>query len=137
MKRVLPLLLGVLLIAAPGFAQAKKSEGKKSEAKSAKAPKAESVTGKVTAVTADSLAVKGKAADWTFTVDKATTVVAKGGSHKMAELNADKKPTVITEFVSVGDDVTVKYHDMGATKHAATVTVKAPSAAPAKKGKKK
>ena len=127
MKRVLPLFLGVLLLAAPGFAQAKKSEEKP-----ASAPKAQTAAGKVTAVTADSLGVKGKDADWTFTVDKSTTVIAKGGTHKMAALTADKKPVVITEFVSVGDDVTVKYHDLGATKHAATITVHSASA-PAKK----
>ena len=135
MKRVLPLLMGVLLLAGPAFAQAKKSDGKKAD-KSTTAPKSESVSGKVTAVTADSLTVKGSA-EWTFAVDKATTVIAKGGSHKMAALNADKKPTTITEFVKVGDDVTVKYHDMGATKHAATVTVKGAAPAPPAKKKKK
>ena len=129
MKRVLPLLMGVLLLAAPGFAQAKKSEGK-----AASASKSGTAAGKVTAVTGDSLTVKGKDAEWTFGVDKATTVVAKGGSHKMAALSADKKPSVITEFVKVGDDVSVKFHDMGATKHAGTVTVK--SAAPSSSKKK-
>jgi hypothetical protein len=106
------LFVAVLLAAAPGFAQDKASS------------KTLSATGKVSAVTADSVTVKGKDAEWTFSVDKGTTVVAKGGSHKMAAMKADKKPTLITEFVSVGDDVSVKYHDMGATKHAATVTVR-------------
>src|SRR5258708_38426846 len=114
MKRVLPLFLGILLLAAPGFAASTMS-----------------AMGKVTAVSADSVTVKGKDAEGMFAVDKSTTVVAKGASHKMSALKADKKPTLITEFVNVGDDVTVKYHDMGATKHAATVTVK--SASPAKK----
>lgn len=132
MRRVLPLVMGVLLLAAPAFAQAAKGAAKP-EAKPA-APKSATASGKVTAVTADSLSVKGKDAEWTFTVDKGTTVVASGGSHKMAALNADKKPTVITEFVKVGNDVAVKYHDLGATKHAATVTVHgAPPAPPAKK----
>src|SRR5258708_26411158 len=117
MKRVLPLFLGILLLAAPAFAA-----------------KTMSAMGKVTAVSADSVTVKGKDAEWTFAVDKSTTVVAKGASHKMSALTADKKPTVITEFVKVGDDVSVKYHDMGATKHAATVTVK--SAPPAEEKKK-
>jgi hypothetical protein len=121
MKRVLPMILGVLLLATPGFAQDK-----------ADASKTLTATGKVTAVAADSVTVKGKDAEWKFDVDKATTVVAKGASHKVASLGADKKPTVFTEFVAVGDEVTVKYHDMGATKHAATVTVKT-AAAPAKK----
>ena len=123
MKRLMMLFVAVVLAAAPAFAQAKA------------ASKTMSATGKVSAVTADSVTVKGKDGEWTFGVDKGTTVVAKGGSHKMAAMKADKKPTVITEFVSVGDDVSVKYHDMGATKHAATVTVKAASAPPAKKKK--
>ena len=120
MKRVLSMFLGVVLLAAPAFAQAK--------ADKPAASKTLSAAGKVSGVTADSVTVKGKDAEWTFGVDKATTVVAAGGSHKMAAMKADKKPTVITEFVKVGDDVSVKYHDMGATKHAATITVKsAPS----------
>jgi hypothetical protein len=116
MKRVLPLFLGVLLLTAPAFAQAK--AGDKAAGKTI------SATGTVTAVTADSVTVKGKDGEWTFAVDKATTVVAKGGSRKMTSLKADKKPAVVTEFVSVGDDVSVKYHDMGSSKHAATVTVR-------------
>ena len=112
MKRLMMLFVAVLLAAAPAFAQDKASS------------KTMSATGKVSAVTADSVTVKGKDAEWTFGVDKGTTVVAKGGSHKMAAMKADKKPTLITDFVAVGDDVSVKYHDMGATKHAATVTVR-------------
>ena len=46
-------------------------------------------------------------------------------------MKADRQPTVITEFVVVGDDVSVKYHDMGATKHAANVRVR--TVVPAKK----
>ena len=135
MKRVLSLSLGVLLLAAPGFAQAAKGAKAEKAAKPA-ASKTLSAMGKVTAVTADSVTVKGKDAEWTFAVDKATTVTAKGGSHKMAAMKADKKPTMITDFVSVGDDVSVKYHDMGATKHAASVSVRNPMAAPMKMKKK-
>ena len=115
MKRLLSLFVGVLLVAAPVFAQGGK----------AAAGKTLSAMGKVTAVSADSVTVKGKTAEWTFSVDKSTVVTAKGGTHKMEAMKADKKPTVITEFVSVGDDVSVKYHDMGATKHAASVRVTA------------
>jgi hypothetical protein len=43
----------------------------------------------------------------------------------------DKKPTQVTDFVHVGDTVSVRYHDMGDKKHAATVTVRG-AAAPAK-----
>jgi len=125
MKRLILLSLGVLLAAAPAFAQAKAADKP--------AGKAISATGKVSAITADSVTVKGKDGEWTFAVDKGTVVTAKGGSRKMAAMKADKKPTVITEFVSVGDDVSVKYHDMGATKHAVNVTVRVASAAGAKK----
>ena len=125
MKRLLSLSLGVLLLAAPVFAQTKAA------AKPA-ASKTMTAAGKVSAVAADSVTVKGKDAEWTFAVDKGTTVVAKGASHKIAAMSADHKPAVITEFVKTGDDVSVKYHDLGATKHAATITVHS-VAAPAKK----
>lgn len=127
MKRVIILLLGVLLLAGPAFAQAKAGD------KAAAATKTMSASGKVSAVAADSVTVKGKDAEWTFGVDKATTVVAKGASHKMAAMSADKKPATVTEFVHVGDDVAVKYHDLGATKHAATITVRNAPAPPVKK----
>ena len=132
MKRVLSVFLGVLLLAAPSFAQAAKA-AKMDKMDKPAASKTLSTAGKVSAVTADSVTVKGKDGEWTFAVDKATSVTAKGGSHKMAAMKADKKPTVITEFVSVGDDVSVKYHDMGATKHAASISVHSGASAPAKK----
>jgi hypothetical protein len=117
MKRLLVLALGVLLVSAPAFAQAK-------------AGKTLNASGSVTAVTADSLTVKGKTAEWTFAVDKDTHVSVAGASKKTAALKDSKAAQVITEFVKVGDSVTVKYHD-GATKHAADVLVR--SSVPAKK----
>jgi len=126
MKRLLVFSLGALLFAGPAFAQAKAGD-------KAAATKTLTASGKVSAVAADSVSVKGKDAEWTFAVDKATTVVAKGASHKMAAMSADRKPAVVTEFVHVGDDVTVKYHDLGATKHAGTITVRNAPPPPAKK----
>ena len=117
MKRVLPLFLGILMITAPAFAQAM-AGGKAAPSKTMTA------AGKVSAVTAASVTDKGKDGEWTFGVDKATTVVAKGASHKMAAMKADKKPSMVTDYVGVGDDVSVRYHDMGSSKHAATVTVR-------------
>ena len=89
-----------------------------------------SASGTVSAVSASSLTVKGKADEWTFTIDNDTKVTGKGASTKTAALKDEKKPPVITEFVKVGDSVTVKYHDMGATKHAADVRVTASKPAP-------
>ena len=81
--------------------------------------------GTVSAVTVDSLTVKGKTDTWTFAIDKDTTVTAKGATHKTLELKAEGKANKLTEFVKVGDTVTVGYHDQGAKKHAATIRVTA------------
>jgi hypothetical protein len=127
MKKVLMLAVALMVAAAPAFAQDKK-------APKAAAAKTMSATGSVSAVAADSLTVKGKDAEWTFAVDGKTVVTAKGATHKTAAAKANDKPTPITDFVHVGDTVAVKYHDMGATKHAASVSVTASKpAAPAKK----
>jgi hypothetical protein len=131
MKKVLMLAVAMMVAAAPAFAQDKKPADKP-------APPAKTLTasGAVTAVAADSLSVKGKTGEWTFAVDDKTQVTAAGASHKTAAAKADAKPTPITDFVHVGDQVSVKYHD-GATKHAASVHVTSSKpAAPAAKPKK-
>jgi hypothetical protein len=129
MKRLMVLFVGALLAAAPAFAQAK-TAGK---AAKADAGKTMSAMGSVSAVSNDSLTVKAKTGDMTFAVDSATHVSAPGASHKSAAAKDAKKPTVITDFVKVGDEVSVKYHDMGATKHAASVTVRSATPAASKK----
>ena len=81
-------------------------------------------TGTVKAVAADSLTVTDKdGKDWMFTVDKATKVVAKGGSHMAADKKANNEAVTIADAVKVGEKVSVKYHDMGDKKHAAMVRV--------------
>ena len=95
-------------------------------AEQAKSEKTLNAQGTVTAVAPDSLSVKGKGGDWVFTIDKATVVTAKGATHKSLELKAEGKSTKLTDFVKVGDQVTVNYHD-GATKHAANIRVTAPA----------
>ena len=109
MKRALLLILGALLVSGPAFAQDK--------------AKTVTASGSVSAVTATSLTVKGKTAEWTFVVDKDTHVAVAGATKKTAALKDAKTPPAITEYVKVGDTVTVKYHD-GATKHAADVLVR-------------
>lgn len=124
MKRLMLLVLGGLLVSGSAFAQATGAKAPE------KAGKTMTASGQVTAVTADSLSVKGKTAEWTFAVDKDTHVSASGASHKSAALKDNKAPATLSEFVKVGDQVTVKYHD-GATKHASDVMVRA-AAAPKK-----
>ncbi|HYT69164.1 MAG TPA: hypothetical protein VEL51_22265 [Vicinamibacterales bacterium] len=114
MKRLVLLVLGVLLVSGPAFAQEK-----------AKADKTITASGSVSAVSPSSLTVKGKTGEWTFAVDKSTHVSVAGATKKTAAAKESKEPLEITQYVKVGDSVTVKYHDMGATKHAADVLVRA------------
>jgi hypothetical protein len=116
MKHLSVLAVGILLLAAPALAQEK-------PAKPA-ADKTLTAAGVVSAVSADSLTIKAKTTEWTFTVDKATQVKAVGASRKTAALKDEKKPAQITEYVKVGDSVTVNYHETGTTKHAASVVVR-------------
>ena len=82
-------------------------------------------TGTVKTVANDSITVTDSASkDWTFAVDKETTVFAKGASHKMDKLKADGKPTVITEFVAVDKMVVVKYVEKDGKMMAKDVLVK-------------
>jgi hypothetical protein len=109
-------VLGALLLSVPAFAQ-EKSQKSASE-------KTMSATGVVSAVAADSLTIKSKGAEVKFAVDKDTHVQATGASRKTAALKSDQKAMQLTEYVKVGDSVTVKYHDTGATKHASDVVVR-------------
>lgn len=82
------------------------------------------MAGTVSAVTRDTLTVKGTGTEsWTFMIDKDTAVAAKGATHKSLALKRADKATVLTDFVKVGDKVTVAYHDMGSIKHASRITV--------------
>ena len=125
MKCLAIVALGVFLVSAPALAQDKAAKSAESKTMTA--------TGSVSSVSADSLTVKGKTGEWTFGVDKSTHVAVAGASKKNAALKDSKTPTQITEFVKVGDTVTVKYHDMGTMKHAADVMVKNAAPAAAKK----
>ena len=64
--------------------------------------------GKVKAVSASSLTVAGDDAEWTFVVDSATVVKAKGASHKMKDLEG-RGPATLDQFVKADQKVTVKY----------------------------
>ena len=114
------LVVAFALVALPLAVQADQG-GAKPQAKTINAE------GAVSAVTIDSLTVKGKTGTWTFTIDKQTEVRAKGATHKSLELKAEGRANKLTEFVKVGDTVTVSYHDLGATKHAALIRVTAPA----------
>jgi hypothetical protein len=111
MKRMIAWSLGVLLLTAPV------SAAEKTTAQS------QSASGTVTAVSADSLTIKSKGSEQTFTAGKWTVVIARGASHKMAAMEADHQPALLIDFVDVGADVTVKYQEMDGTRRAAKVSV--------------
>lgn len=122
MKKLVALGAFALLVAAGGaYAQEKMAKGDKP----AKAAATKTATGTVKSVAGDSVTVTDKAGkDWTFTVDAKTSVQAKGAGTKTAKAQAAGKAGItITEAVKAGDRVTIKFHDMGATLHAASVRV--------------
>jgi hypothetical protein len=89
-------------------------------------PKTIEVAGTVSAVATDSLTIKGKGTEtWTFTIDKDTTVTVKGATQKNLDLKVAGKDPKLTDFVKVGNYVTVSYHDEGAAKHASSIRVTA------------
>lgn len=89
------------------------------------------LAGKVTAVSADSVTVTGKEGELKLVVDAKTTVVGRGLGTKAKEMKGEQKPTQVTEFVKVGDEVSAKYDDV--TKHAQEIRVTKPVEPPAVK----
>ena len=89
----------------------------------APAAKAKTMTanGTVKAVTGNSLTITASGGkDMTFTVDNTTKFIGKGLSTKTREKGGK---ITATDAVGTGDTVSVTYHDMGGTMHAAQVRV--------------
>jgi hypothetical protein len=80
--------------------------------------KAMSASGTVKSVSGTSMVVTAKGKDMTFAIDGSTKFVGKGLGTK-----ASKGPITATDAVHEGDQVSVSYHDMGGTMHAAQVRV--------------
>ena len=116
MKRALLISVAALLVMAPLNVMAQGTQK----------PKTMSASGTVTAVSATSLTIKAKSDEWTFTVGDDTKVTGTGASRKTEELKAEKKPAVITEYVKVGDPITVRYHEVDKAKHASEIRLQTP-----------
>ena len=110
----IPCLVLALLIGVTASAAQKKA-----------AAKTMTATGIVKSVAASSLVVNSNGKDWNFMIDSATNVVGKGAG--TAAKQKGGKP-MINDLVMTGDRVTVTYHDMGGSMHAAKVTVTAKAA---------
>ncbi len=80
------------------------------------------VRGTVTAVTGSSITVKAKGKDYTFAIDKTTDVEAPGGgTAQRAAQKAGEAGISVADVIKVGSGAEVRYHDMGATLHAARI----------------
>ncbi len=78
------------------------------------------VHGTVKDVSATSLTITNQGKDMTFAVDASTHAVGKGLG-TATQSTGGKAP--ITDLIKAGDQVSVTYHDMGGSLHAATVHV--------------
>ena len=86
---------------------------------------AKDANGTVKSVTTTAFVVTDSAGkDWTFDVDKDTLVVAKGGSHKLAALKADGKPSTIDEYLAAKQSVGVAYTEKDGKMVAKEVRIK-------------
>jgi hypothetical protein len=93
------------------------------KAEEAAKPKAMSATGVVSAVSGNTVTIKEKTGDATFTVDAKTVVSGRGfGTAGRKIVDAGGKPT-LGEFVKEGDTVTVTYLEEGGAKKASNVRV--------------
>ena len=104
-------VLGLCIAAQPVavHAQAKKMSAKTMSA-----------SGTVKSVSGTSLVVTGGGKDWTFTLDSSTKFTGKGLGTKSKEKGG---ALMATDAVHEGDMVSVSYHDMSGTMHAASVRV--------------
>ncbi len=81
--------------------------------------------GAVKSVAATSITITDDAKkEWTFIVDKDTTVTAKGASHKMRAAEGANKTTQITDFVMEKQSVSLKYEEKDGKLYAREVKVK-------------
>ena len=87
------------------------------------AAKTTSATGAVTAVSSSSLSVKGSSGESTFTIDEKTRIIGTGAGTKGRAMKESGAKPQITDFVSTGDTVSVRYTEDGGTKRASEVRV--------------
>jgi len=120
MKRLIACVAGALLI---GALPAMAGQAAPAKEKPKSDDKTHTATGTVSSVTGSSFTVKTSKEEMTFTVDEKTDLVATGASTKTAAMKEKGAKPALTDFLTNGDAVTVRYHDMGTEKHAARIQV--------------
>ena len=85
--------------------------------------KAQTASGAVSAISGNTLTIKGAGGDMTFTVDENTTVSGSGVGTEAKKLMTAGKKSSLTEFLKEGDSVAVTYHESGGSKHASVIRI--------------
>jgi hypothetical protein len=73
--------------------------------------KGASARGTITAVTDNSITVKGKDAEWTFSIDAKTSIVGSGVGTASRELKAKGTPVTASALLKAKDEVSVRFTD--------------------------
>jgi type 1 fimbria pilin len=116
MRRLLAVLTGVFLLAL--------SLG----TVSAQTDKVVTSSGTVSAISSSSISIKSKSAESTFTIDSKTEFIGKGLGTKDAKMKEEKKAPQATDFIKVGDEVSVSFHETSKLATRVRVTKSAPPA---------
>ena len=85
--------------------------------------KTQKASGRVIAISAESMTIRPGMETMMFVIDKDTKVKGKGVGTKTRALTAANKPVTITELVEEVDSVTVKYQDLSGKLHAREVDI--------------
>jgi hypothetical protein len=100
MRRLLAVVSGVSVLALSlGIASAQTTE------------KVVTSTGSVTAISENSITIKSKSGESTMTIDSKTEFIGKGLGTKDAKMKDEKKAPRATDFVQIGDEVSVSYRE--------------------------
>jgi hypothetical protein len=86
-------------------------------------PKAQTATGMVSAVSGNSVTVKGSSSEWTFTVDDKTTITGSGLGTASRKMESEGKKPNLAELIKEGDTVSVTYREDGGTMHASVIRI--------------
>lgn len=78
-------------------------------------------SGVVSAISGNSVTVKGSSGEWIFSVDEKTTVSGEGVGTAGRKMAGEGKQTTLSELLKEGDSVSVTYHDMDGKKHASVI----------------
>jgi hypothetical protein len=99
-------------------------EGSTSEDAAATAgSKTLSASGTVSEVSGSSVSIKSGTDAHTFAIDKDTVIQGEGVGTLSRKLKEAGKGMTAPDAIAVGDTVTVRYHDMGSSKHAAEISI--------------